>query len=161
MVNTTRRRGVTLFFSIFAAVVIVWLVRSFFNPSPTNVFNTHSDSLNYSASLVETKKSAQALKAEAGVTIEYYYESNTVVIQFPVNELAPVGRVMFFNAANKKKDKIFEVKTDPSRRMFVQLNDFEAGRWRVLVEWQGEATVYSKEVSIDVRANVESRPLHK
>ena len=158
MLKMERKRGVFLFFGVFFVVIIIWLVKSFFSPMLTLNEKAYGNTLNYEASLVKSQKFA---KSADGMTIDYIYEANTVVLRFPSNEPAPVGRVVFSHSSNRDKERGFELKTDPSKQMFIQLNDFDKGRWRVLVEWQGEATVYNKEVSIDVQPNDWARPPHK
>lgn len=155
MVKSIRRKGIILFFGVFIVVIVVWLLSSY---SPLLTQNTHDDALNYQASLVKSPKFA---KSAEGMVIEYIYEANTVVLRFPQNEPAPVGKVLFFHTSDRNKDRGYELKTDPSKQMFIQLNDFDKGNWRVLVEWQGEATVYSKEVTIHVQPNDWARPPHK
>ena len=157
MLKMEQKRGVTLFLSVFVIIIIVGLFKSFNNPTLTFNENAPDNSLNFEAGL---DKSQKFPKSADGMTIDYIYEANTVLLRFPANEPAPVGKVLFFYPSNKGKDRAFDLKTDPSKQMFIPLNDFDKGVWRVLVEWQGEATIYSKEVSINVQPNNWARPIH-
>ena len=157
MLKMERKKGVILFLSVFVIVLIVGLFKSVYNPTLMLNENARVQSVNYEASLVKSQKFA---KSADGMTISYIYEANTVLLKFPDNEPAPVGKVLFFNATNPKKDRGFDLKTDPSKQMFIPLNDFEKGKWRVHVEWQGEDKIYTKEEIIAVQPNDWARPVH-
>ena len=157
MLKMERKKGVILFLSVFVIVLIVGLFKSVYNPTLMLNENARVQSVNYEASLVKSQKFA---KSADGMTIGYISEANTVILRFPANEPTPVGKVLFFHPVKRNKDRAFDLKTDPSKQMFIPLNDFDKGVWRVLVEWQGEATIYSKEVSINVQPNNWARPIH-
>ena len=158
MLKMERKKGVIIFLSVFVIIIILGFFKSFYNPNMTLNENALSDSVNYEASLVKSQKFA---KSADGMTIDYISEANTVVLKFPAHEPAPVGKVLFFHPVSKNKDRAFDLKTDPSKQMFIPLDGCEKGAWRILVEWQGEATIYSKEVSIDVQPNDWARPPHE
>ena len=157
MLKVERKRGIMLFFSVFVIVIIIWLVKSFFSPTLTLNENTYNNRLNYEASLIQSQKFATSAD---GMTIDYINEANTVVLRFAYNQPAPVGKVMFYLLSDKDKNRGFDLKTDPSKQMFIQLDDFDKGVWRILVEWQGEETIYSKEETINIQPNNWARPLH-
>ena len=156
MVDTMQKRGTRLFFGILIVVGILWLLEMIFGPFLTKAL-VAKDGSAINASLISTPKFA---KSADGMTISYIYEANTVLLKFPYNEPAPVGKVLFFNTTNPKKDRGFDLKTDPSKQMFIPLNDFEKGKWRVHVEWQGEDKIYTKEEIIAVQPNDWARPVH-
>ena len=45
--------------------------------------------------------------------------------------------------------------------MFIRVDGFEKGLWRIKVEWQGEDKVYEKEEKINLEPNDWARPIHK
>ena len=141
MLKTIRKKGVLLFFSIFIAVITVWAITSMCNPTPVYPITA----------LVQSNES---------LTIDYIYEANTVVLKFPLNQPAPVGKVLFHHSTDVKQNRTFDLKTDPSKQMFILLTDFEKGKWRVVVEWQGEDKIYSQEAFIAVESNDWARPVH-
>ena len=157
MVKITRQKGIVLFFTIFLVVILAWLIHSMSGSFLTENMTAHDDSLNYQARIVAPQKFAIS---PDGMTIDYISEANTVVVKFPVSQPAPVGKVLFFHPSNKQKDRGFELKTDPSKQMFIPLNDFEKGKWRVHVEWQGEDKIYTKEEIIAVQPHEWARPVH-
>lgn len=95
------------------------------------------------------------------VKIEYISEANTIILYFPQNEPAPVGKVTFLNPYKTDKNHIFELKTDPSKRMFILVDNLEKGVWRLKVEWQGEDKMYSQEEKINLEPNNWERPIHE
>jgi hypothetical protein len=95
------------------------------------------------------------------VRIEYISEANTVILYFPQNEPAPVGKVTFLNALKTNKNRIFELKTEPSKQMFILVDDLEKGVWKIKVEWQGEDKMYSQEEKINIEPNDWARPIHE
>jgi hypothetical protein len=95
------------------------------------------------------------------VRIEYISEANTVILYFPQNEPAPVGKVTFFNILKTNKNRIFELKTEPSKQMFILVDDLEKGVWKIKVEWQGEDKIYSQEEKITLEPNDWARPIHE
>ncbi len=157
MLKMERKKGVILFLSVFVIVIIIGLFTSFYNPTLMLNENTRDNKLNYTASLVTSQKFA---KSADGIIINYITEANTVVLRFPANEPKPIGRVLFLHATKRNKDRVFDLKTDPSKQMFIPLIDFDRGVWQVLVKWQVEAAIYSKEVNIDVKPNDLARPMH-
>lgn len=146
-----------LVFGVFVIGILIWFAKFVYNPVLMSNSNFLTEALNYEASLVKKQKFATSGDS---VRINYVYEANTVVLKFPLNQPAPVGKVLFFFAENRKKDRGFDLKTDPSKQMFIPLDGFEKGTWRILIEWQGEDKIYSQEDSIHVQPNDWARPLH-
>jgi hypothetical protein len=95
------------------------------------------------------------------VRIEYISEANTIILYFPQNEPAPVGKVTFLNPLKTNKARIFELKTEPSKQMFILVDNLEKGVWSIKVEWQGEDKMYSQEEKINLEPNDWARPLHE
>jgi hypothetical protein len=95
------------------------------------------------------------------MTIDYIYEANTIIVNFPQNQPAPTGKVTFFSPTKAEKNRIFEIKPEPSKRMFIRIDDFEKGVWRIKVEWQSEDKVNVYEENINLEPNEWARPIHK
>lgn len=151
------QKSKVLIFGVFVIGILIWFAKFIYNPVGMSNSSVQGETSNYEASLMKSQKFATSGDS---VRIEYVYEANTVVLKFPLNQPAPVGKVMFFLASDKRKDRGFDLKTDPSKQMFIHLDGFEKGTWRILVEWQGEDKIYSQEDSINVQPNDWARPLH-
>jgi FixH len=95
------------------------------------------------------------------MSIDYIYEANTIILNFPQNQPAPTGKVTFFSPTKAEKNRIFELKPDLSKRMFIMIDGFEKGVWRIKVEWQAEDKVNVYEESINLEPNEWARPIHK
>ena len=104
---------------------------------------------------------SKAVASPNDMTIDYIYEANTIILNFPQNQPAPTGKVTFFSPSKVDKDRIFELKTDPSKRMFILVEDFTKGLWKIKVEWQGEDKMYAHEDSFNSQPNDWARPIHK
>jgi nitrogen fixation protein FixH len=150
--------GIAIFYSVFAIAMMGLVLKSFDSPALVIKKNYYDDDINYQAHKVKVQNGA-ALAQD--MTIEYVAEANTVILHFPENQSAPVGKVTFFRPSKTDKDRSYDLKTDPSKRMFIRVDDFEKGLWIVQVEWQGEDKLYYKEEKINIEPNDWARPIHE
>ena len=150
-----RKKRTPLFVSVF--VVGIMGCALYFLLKSDSSFKIQSDNASYQSRLVHS----QALNPPAdSMTIQYVYEANTVILGFSPSLPAPVGKVLFLHPSNRQKDRIFELKTNLSRLMFIPMDGFDTGNWRLVVEWQRDTTRYRKEENIYLQANNWSRPVH-
>lgn len=157
MENTPNKTKFIVLSCIAILLVIAFMMKSYvFGEGKTKqLYNKNQEYQAYSAKIpTESKKLDEVL-------IEYISEANTVALSFPINQPNPVGTVTLFHPSKTNKDRIFELKTDPSKRMYIRVDDFEKGIWRIKVEWQGEDKMYVKEDKINLQPNDWSRPIHK
>lgn len=150
--------GIAVFYSIFALTMVGFVIKSTFSPVLIVKKNYFDDDINYQRALLK-KQNTTLLGND--MSIQYIAEANTVVLKFPLNLAPPVGNVTFFRPSETDKDRIFELKTDPARQMFIRVDDFQKGLWRVQVEWQAEDKTYFKEEKIVIEPNDWARPIHK
>jgi nitrogen fixation protein FixH len=150
--------GIAIFYSVFAIAMMGLVIKSFDSPALVIKKNYYDDDINYQAHKVKVQNGA-ALAQD--MTIEYVAEANTIILHFPQNQPAPIGKVTFFRPSKTDKDRSFDLKTDPSKRMFIRVDDFEKGLWIVQVEWQGEDKLYYKEEKINIEPNDWARPIHE
>jgi nitrogen fixation protein FixH len=150
--------GIAIFYSTFAVVMMGLVIKSFDSPALVIKKNYYDDDINYQAHKVKVQNGA-ALAQD--MTIEYVAEANTIILHFPQNQPEPIGKVTFFRPSKTDKDRSFDLKTDPSKRMFIRVDDFEKGLWIVQVEWQGEDKLYYKEEKINIEPNDWARPIHE
>ncbi len=150
--------GIALFYSAFAVIMLSFVIKSTFSPPLIIKKNYYDDDINFQSAL-NSRQNTAALGND--MTIQYVTEANTVILQFPLNQPAPIGNVTFFRPSETDKDRIFPLKTDPARQMFIRVDDFQKGLWRVQVEWQGEDKTYYKEEKIYIEPNDWARPVHK
>ncbi len=136
--------GTTLFFTCYSP-----------NGNASQPKNEEASHQNYMSSVQKTAKSAHDM------SIDYVSEANTIILQFAKEDPAPTGKVTFFSPTKAANNRTFELKTDPSKRMFIRIEGFEKGMWRIKVEWQGEDKVYEKEEKINLEPNDWARPIHK
>ena len=119
------------------------------------------DNKRYQIHLLQLMKMENTVLLAHEMKIEYISEANTVILYFPQNQPAPVGKVTFLNPLKTDRNPIFELKTDLSKRMFILVDNLEKGMWKVKVEWQGEATMYVQEENLNLEPNNWSRPIHE
>ncbi len=150
--------GIALFYSLFAIIMVGLVIKSTYSPVLMVKNNYYDDDINLQAHLDKKQNTA---KMTQEMTIMYVADANTVILQFPHNQPAPTGKVTFFRPSQNDKDRIFELKTDPAKQMFIRLDDFEKGLWRVQVEWQAEDKIYYKEEKINIEPTNWARPVHK
>ena len=112
------------------------------------------------ANLMVAQSSSKPLKLAAEPLIHYVADANTIILEFPQNQPVPVGKVTFFHPKQVDKNRIFDLKIDPSKQMFIRVDAFDKGIWRIVVEWQGEDKVYTKEEKINIQPNGFERPVH-
>jgi nitrogen fixation protein FixH len=150
--------GIALFYGFFAVIMVGLVIKSTFNPVLMVKKDYYDDDINFQSHYDKAQNGKQLAN---DMTIQYLAESNTVLLQFPPNLPTPVGKVTFFRPSENNKDRIFELKTDPSKRMMIQVDDLEKGVWRVQAEWQAEDKLYYKEEKIYIDNNNLARPVHK
>jgi nitrogen fixation protein FixH len=150
--------GIAIFYSSFAILMIGLVIKSSYSPALVIKKNYYDDDINYQA---HKEKVQNAVNLAQNMRIEYVAEANTVILHFPENEPTPVGKVTFFRPSKTDKDRSFDLKTDPSKRMMIRVDDFEKGLWIVQVEWQGEDKMYYKEEKINIEPNDWARPVHE
>jgi FixH len=157
MENTSNKTKLIVLSCIVLFLVIGFMFKplAFGEGKTKQLYNKNQE---YQAYTAKTKNTAKTLDE---VTIEYISEANTVALSFPTNQPNPVGTVTFFHPSKTNKDRVFELKTDPSKRMYIRVDDYEKGIWRVKVAWQGEDKLYVKEDKINLQPNDWSRPIHK
>lgn len=119
------------------------------------------DNKRYQIHLLELMAMENKVLLAHEMKMEYIAEANTLILYFPQNEPAPVGKITFLNPLKTDKNYIFELKTDLSKRMFILVDNLEKGVWKVKVEWQGEATMYVHEENLNLEPNDWSRPIHE
>ena len=99
-------------------------------------------------------------KGGSKLTINYVADANTIIFGFPQNEPPPVGKITFFHPKQTHKNRAFDLKIDPAKQMFIRIDGFDEGVWRIVVEWQGEDKIYTHEEKIDLQPNDWERPVH-
>jgi hypothetical protein len=101
--------------------IVVFLILGFFIKS--QIFGENKTKKRYDKN---QDYKAFTAKAETGsnaldeLVIEYVTEANTVALSFPTNQPNPVGKVTFFHPSKTNKDRVFDLKTDPSKRMYIR-----------------------------------------
>ena len=151
-------KGIGLFYGFFAVAMVALVIKSTYSPPLMGKKKYYDADINIQSHL-DRPQNAKQLKED--MTIQYVAEANTVIIKFPQTLPTPVGKVTFFHPSENDKDRIFELKTDPSRQMFIRVDGFQKGLWRVQVEWQGEDKMYYKEEKINIQPNDWARPVHE
>ena len=94
------------------------------------------------------------------VVIEYNTEANTIVLNFPQEKPVPAGSVTISDSSKNHKSHVFELKTNPMKRMYIRVDNFEKGVWIVKVARQGEDKIYETEEKFNIIPNNWSRPIH-
>jgi hypothetical protein len=150
--------GIAILYCVFAVLMVGLVAKSINNPALVIKKNYYDDDINYQAHKVKVQNGADLVD---DMRIEYVAAANTVILHFPESQPAPVGKVTFFRPSKTGKDRSFELKTDPSKRMFIAVDDFEKGLWRVQVEWQSADKLYYKEEKINIEPNDWARPVHE
>ena len=99
-------------------------------------------------------------KGASKLIINYVADANTIIFGFPQNEPPPVGKITFFHPKQTDKNRAFDLKIDPAKQMFIRIDGFDKGIWRIVVEWQGEDKIYTHEEKINLQPNDWERPVH-
>ncbi len=136
-------------FSIIAAVGIMIALKWRFNQGVSR---------NEGSALV-----AQIGKPTKGLSkllIQYVADANTVILEFPQNQPTPVGKVTFFHPKQTDKNRAFDLKIDAAKQMFIRVDGFDKGVWRIVAEWQGKDKIYIHEEKINLQPNDWERPVH-
>ena len=115
---------------------------------------------NVSKYAVKTADVADGQQNKEDVTIYYAAEANTVILSFPQSQMVSRGTVFFTHPNSIEKNRTFTLKLDPSKRMFIPIDDFEKAAWRINVEWQTKDKLYSKEQILNIQPNNWTRPVH-
>ena len=142
---------------ILALFLIGFALKSRYNLA-TNVGNGLAT--NVSEYAVKTDDVANGQQNKEDMTIYYAAEANTVILSFPQSQMVSHGRVFFVHPNSIEKNRTFALKLDPSKRMFIPIDDFEKAVWRVNVEWQTKDKLYSKEQILNIQPNNWTRPVH-
>jgi hypothetical protein len=142
--------------SFLIAILVVFFMAC--NNTPSSNVTKFSDDTSRKNLVASVSK---AVASPNEMTIDYIYEANTIILNFPQNQPAPTGKVTFFSPTKAEKNRIFEIKPEPSKRMFIRIDDFEKGVWRIKVEWQSEDKVNVYEENINLEPNEWERPIHK
>ena len=150
--------GIAIFYSFFAIVMLGLVIKSTDSPVLMVKKNYYDDDIHFQAHLDKTQNAAHLTDS---MTIQYVAAANTVILAFPHNQPAPVGKVTFFRPSKTDEDRIFELKTDVSRQMFIPADDFEKGLWRIQVDWKSGEKQYYREEKITIEPNNWARPVHK
>ena len=142
---------------ILALLLIGFALKSRYNLA-TNV----GDGLatNVSEYPVKTDDVANGQQNKEDMTIYYAADANTVILSFPQSQMVSRGTVFFVHPNSIEKNRTFTLKLDPSKRMFIPIDDFEKALWRVNVEWQTKDKLYSKEQILNIQPNNWTRPVH-
>ena len=115
---------------------------------------------NVSEYAIKTADVADGQQNKEDVTIYYAAEANTVILSFPQSQMVSRGTVFFVHPNSIEKNRTFTLKLDPSKRMFIPIDDFEKAAWRINVEWQTKDKLYSKEQILNIQPNNWTRPVH-
>ena len=115
---------------------------------------------NVSEYAIKTADVADGQQNKEDMTIYYAADANTVILSFPQSQMVSRGTVFFVHPNSIEKNRTFALKLDPSKRMFIPIDDFEKAAWRVNVEWQTKDKLYSKEQILNIQPNNWTRPVH-
>ncbi len=99
-------------------------------------------------------------KGLSKLIINYVADANTIILEFPQNEPTPVGKVTFFHPKQTDKNRAFDLKIDPAKQMFIRIDGFDKGVWRIVVAWQGEDKINTHEEKINLQPSDWERPVH-
>ena len=136
-------------FSIIAAMGIVVALKLSFNKGVSK------NEGNFMVAQID-----KPTKGASKLTINYVADANTIIFGFPQNEPPPVGKITFFHPKQMNKNRAFDLKIDPAKQMFIRIDGFDEGVWRIVVEWQGEDKIYTHEEKINLQPNDWERPVH-
>ena len=142
---------------IFVLFLIGFALKSRYNLAE-NVGNGLAT--NVSEYAIKTADVADGQQNKEDVTIYYAAEANTVILSFPQSQMVSRGTVFFVHPNSIEKNRTFTLKLDPSKRMFIPIDDFEKAAWRVNVEWQTKDKLYSKEQILNIQPNNWTLPVH-
>ena len=109
---------------------------------------------------IKTAEVANGQQNKEDMTIYYAADANTMILSFPQSQMVSRGTVFFTHPNSIEKNRTFALKLDPSKRMFIPIDDFEKAAWRVNVEWQTKDKLYSKEQILNIQPNNWTRPVH-
>ena len=142
---------------IIALFLIGFALKSRYNLS-ANVGNGLTT--NVSEYAIKTADVADGQQNKEDMTIYYAADANTMILSFPQSQMVSRGTVFFVNPNSIEKNRTFALKLDPSKRMFIPIDDFEKAAWRINVEWQTKDKLYSKEQILNIQPNNWTRPVH-
>ena len=142
---------------IIALFLIGFALKSRYNLS-ANVGNGLTT--NVSEYAIKTADVADGQQNKEDMTIYYAADANTMILSFPQSQMVSRGTVFFTHPNSIEKNRTFALKLDPSKRMFIPIDDFEKAAWRVNVEWQTKDKLYSKEQILNIQPNNWTRPVH-
>ena len=143
--------------AIIALFLIGFALKSRYNLA-ANVGN--GSATNVSEYAVKTADVANGQQNKEDMTIYYAADANTVILSFPQSQMVSRGTVFFTHPNSIEKNRTFTLKLDPSKRMFIPIDDFEKAAWRINVEWQTKDKLYSKEQILNIQPNNWTRPVH-
>ncbi len=149
--------GITVVYSVFAIGMLGLAIRSARSPVLLVKKNYYDDDINYQR-ILDKKQNTLALQND--VEIGYSPEKSDVQFQFPLKCPNPTGTITFFRPSAMALDTIFNIKTDSTNKMTINIAGFEQGLWRILIDWKSLNKTFYKDEKIFLNYSDPSRPVH-
>ena len=137
--------GIALFYTLFAGVLLYFVIKSTQYDHSLVVDNYYEEDLNYQQ---HYDKLANSKLLEKDVIIFHDHRSEHIKIQFPKEKGAIDGTIHFYRPSDKKKDFKVKIELDQNFEQSFPVSGMSRGLWKLKVDWQAGGISFYKEETV-------------
>jgi hypothetical protein len=137
--------GIAVVYSLFAVSMLAVAIRSTHYDVGLVKKDYYADDLNYQQhynKIQNEKSSSERLKLERDT------EGTCIIVRFPQNQPAPMGKIILFRPSKVGIDEIISIKTDKNNAMHIPTKQLLHGAWKIQIDWTANGTGFYREENI-------------
>ena len=137
--------GIALFYTVFATVLVIFVVKSTFHDHSLVVDDYYEEDLKYQK---HYEKLVNTNSLVNDIIISHDAKLDHVTVQFPKEEGSVNGTIHFYRPSDKKKDFTVEIKLDQNFEQSLPVSELSPGLWKLKVDWQAGGKPFYKEETL-------------
>jgi len=137
--------GIALFYTVFATVLVIFVVKSTFHDHSLVVDDYYAEDLKYQK---HYEKLANSNSLVNDIIINHDAKLDHVTVQFPKEVGIVNGTIHFYRPSDKKKDFTVEIKLDQNFEQLFPVSELSPGLWKLKVDWQAGGKPFYKEETL-------------
>ncbi len=140
-------KGIALVYSIFALSMLGLAYQSTKHDVGLVKKDYYEDDINYQTHYVKMQNARQLT---TDLTIKFDATGSEIILHFPTDLPKPSGKVLLFRPSQSSNDVSLDIETDAQNSMVVPTKSFQAGLWKIKVDWQANGKDYYKEQPLTI-----------
>lgn len=140
--------GIALFYTTFAVSMITMAVKTTNYDHSLVVDNYYEEDLRYQQQIDKQTAAAALLQP-----LEWHYDhrADQLELQFPTGLGRIAATLHLYRPSDKRLDRRLPLLVPPDGRVRVSAADWQAGRWKLNLEWEADGVRYYHAKTVDRR----------